>query len=107
MNLEIFSVFDRKAKAFIPPFFLPNRNMALRVFTDSVNDPEHQFHAHPEDYSLFHLGDFDQESGLIDSFSSIDLVANAMNVVNSNPPVTSTEGTQPDGISEQAATVNE
>lgn len=59
----MFSVYDSKAKAYIPPFFFPKVAMAIRVFTDSVNDPHHQFNKHPEDYTLFEIGIFDDETG--------------------------------------------
>lgn len=66
MKLKIFSVFDDKASAFIPPFFLPNSAMAIRAFTQCVNDPSHQFGQNPGDYTLFELGEFDDSDGSID-----------------------------------------
>lgn len=60
---SVFSVYDAKADAFLPPFILPRAQMAQRVFGDCVNSRTHQFHSHPEDYTLFHLGNFDDESG--------------------------------------------
>ncbi|AXL15310.1 nonstructural protein [Microviridae sp.] len=56
MKLKIFTIFDQKAKAFITPFFLPEEGMAIRTFTDCVNDKEHQFGKHPQDYTLFNVG---------------------------------------------------
>ena len=56
MKHNIFSVYDEKAQAFLPPFFLPEVGMATRIFGDCVNSDEHQFGKHPTDYTLFHLG---------------------------------------------------
>lgn len=56
MMLKMFSIYDQKAKAYITPFFLPTAGMAVRTFTDMVNDPACQFSKHPEDYTLFLLG---------------------------------------------------
>lgn len=61
--LAAFSVYDSKANAFLPPFFFPTKAMATRVFADCCNDKEHQFGRHPADYTLFHLGHFDTDSG--------------------------------------------
>lgn len=58
MELQIFSVYDAKAEAYLTPFFLHNEKLAIRVFTDCVNDPEHPWGKHPEDYILFHIGCF-------------------------------------------------
>lgn len=63
MKFKIFSVFDVKAKAYLPPFFLPEEAMAVRTFKDCANDKAHAFGLHPEDYSLFRLGEFDSLSG--------------------------------------------
>ena len=63
MKHRIFSVFDVKAKAYLPPFFMPEQGQAIRIFTDCVNKPEHQFGAHPADYALFEIGDFDDNHG--------------------------------------------
>jgi len=67
MNLEIFSIFDAKADAYITPFFLPNKAMAMRAFADCINSSSHQFGQNPQDYTLFHIGRFDDSSAAITS----------------------------------------
>jgi hypothetical protein len=62
---NIFSVYDNKAEAFLPPFVLPKHEMAIRTFADSINNPETQLFLHPADYTLFTLGTFDDELGKI------------------------------------------
>lgn len=62
---HIFSVYDEKAQAFLPPFFLPQTAMAVRVFTDCINSDDHQFSKHPADYTLFLLGNWDDAEGAI------------------------------------------
>ena len=70
MFLHMFAIFDRKAEAFLPPFFLPAEGMALRTFEDCVNDSGHAFGAHPEDYTLFKLGMFDDANASIEMLST-------------------------------------
>lgn len=65
MKQRMFSIFDVKARAYLPPFFMPERGMAVRVFGDCVNDASHQFGKHPEDYTLFELAVFDDSAGTI------------------------------------------
>ncbi len=67
MKLEIFSVYDSKAQAYLPPFFLPMSGQATRIFQNCANDKAHAFGANPLDYTLFHIGEFDDASGAIDS----------------------------------------
>lgn len=63
MELNIYSVYDVKANAYLPPFYLPTEGMAIRTFTDCVNSKDHQFGAHPEDYTLMYFGIFNDKQG--------------------------------------------
>lgn len=63
---KIFCVRDQQAAAYLPPFFLPTNGMATRVFADCINDPSHQFGAHPEDFSLWLIGQYDDVTGTVD-----------------------------------------
>lgn len=62
MKLRIFSVYDQKAQAFMPPFYVPRPEMAMRSFQECANDPAHQFFRSPADYTLYCLGTFDDDS---------------------------------------------
>ena len=66
MKFAVFAVYDTKAAAFLPPFVLPERGMAIRTFSDCVNDSNHQFGQHPEDYTLFHLATWTDHDGVFD-----------------------------------------
>lgn len=59
-----FSIYDAKAQAYLPPFILPRTEMAERTFGDCVNSKDHQFAAHPADYTLFLLGLWDDETAM-------------------------------------------
>lgn len=75
---QIFTVYDEKAEAFLPPFMLPKIQMAIRTFTDTVNNPETQIFLHPEDYQLFHLGEFDNTSATYQLLSSPKPLGNGL-----------------------------
>lgn len=83
MILNVFSVFDAKMRAFLRPFFETNRGTAIRAFVDAGKDPEHAFSQHAEDFSLFHLGEFDQESG---EFNLLPAPEPLGNVLQLRPP---------------------
>ena len=79
MKLIMFTVFDVKAEAYLPPFFLPNESMAMRIFSDMAGDTDHQFGKHPEDYTLFKLGEFDDNSSKINMYKTApELVSTAL-----------------------------
>lgn len=65
MMSYVFSVFDSKPAFFGTPFIDQRKESAIRAFADAVNspDPNNGFKRHPEDYSLFVLGEFDNETG--------------------------------------------
>ncbi len=57
---KIFTVYDSKAEAHLPPFFSPATGLALRAFETAANTPDHDFNKYPGDYTLFELGFFDE-----------------------------------------------
>jgi len=67
MRVQIIAIFDSKAKVFSNPMFFPSVPVAVRSFTDAVREPDSQYRKHPEDYSLWHLGEFDDVDGIFHS----------------------------------------
>lgn len=61
--LKAFAVLDMAAGAYMAPFFLPTPGMAIRSFADACRDKESPFARHPEDFTLYEVGSFDQASG--------------------------------------------
>lgn len=56
MILQVLVVYDSKARAYLLPMFTTHVDVCLRAFADAANDPAHQVGKHPEDFTLFHLG---------------------------------------------------
>ncbi len=67
MNLQMFSVYDIKARAFLRPFCMPNSDMAIRALKDSSHEPDHAFAKNPEDYTLYLVGEFSEDAGTVTS----------------------------------------
>lgn len=63
MIYSVFSIYDSKAEAYLPPFILIKQAQAKRAFADCVNSDSHQFGQNPADYTLFELGNFNDEDG--------------------------------------------
>ena len=72
------SVLDVKANAFATPFFVPNRSMAVRSFGDAVLDTNSMLAKHPEDYNLYQLGTYDDNSGKLESLPAPEFLAMAL-----------------------------
>lgn len=69
MKLGIFCVFDSKAGAFTAPFVAFNAPMAQRSVAIAVRDPESMFHKFPEDFQLFQIGVFSDDTGLVEGIT--------------------------------------
>lgn len=65
MKHGMYSVKDKAADAFLPPFFLPTDGMAVREFMHCCGLPDHKFRLHKYDYSLYKLGEFEDGSGKV------------------------------------------
>lgn len=84
MIMKVFSVFDAKAAFFGNPFYDQREGSAIRAFGDAVNkeDVNNGFYNHPEDYSLYMLGEFDNDTGAFDPIKPLCLVtASSMRTV--------------------------
>lgn len=82
MKLEVFTVFDEKTKAYMRPFYDVSKGSAIRAFADTVNgDDQHPFRKHPEDYTLFHLGAFDDGHAQFEMFAAPMLIITALEVI--------------------------
>lgn len=82
MILQAFSVFDSKAELFVQPFFSPTIATACREFGEACNNTDQNFHKHSGDYTLFHIGHFDQNSGTfipIEAKTNLGLAATFIN----------------------------
>lgn len=87
----VFSIHDSKAGAYLPPFILPRVEMAQRTFGDCINSADHQFGAHPEDYTLFELGHFDDDTGQFNLYPEGISLGNGVQYVRTDSPK-ATEG---------------
>lgn len=58
-------MYDHAAEMFGRPFFVQHPAMAVRSFSDEVRReaPDNNLFTHPEDFTLYHLGSFDDSTG--------------------------------------------
>lgn len=69
MTFGVFSIRDEAAQAFVPPFIEATSEMALRKFKLMQLNNDQEFKFMPEDFSLWKLGEYDNETGIIDGFN--------------------------------------
>jgi hypothetical protein len=78
---QLYSLYDSKSETWSAPFIHSARGDALRAFADAVNSKDQRtvIVAHPEDFTLFYVGDFNELDGTITGIDKVS-VANGMDV---------------------------
>ena len=65
MKKQIYAIYDTAASIYTPTFAEAD-GIVTREFSDLCNNPESPYGQHPEDYSIFRLGLFDDQTGKLD-----------------------------------------
>lgn len=63
MVLKAYSIRDEKSEIFHLPFFKHTHGEAEREFKTLTNDNKSTISKFPEDYDLFHIGTYDDNTG--------------------------------------------
>lgn len=80
MELKIFSIRDQKAEVFNTPFFQKSHGEAERNFTTLVNDEKSTPSQFPDDFDLYFLGTYNDQSGLVKSLDTPQHVVKAVSL---------------------------
>lgn len=62
MITKIFTIWDAKSESYGQPFSRLTKGIAIRDFGDDVNRSDNHISKHPEDYSLFEIGEYDDST---------------------------------------------
>lgn len=92
MIQKIFTVYDSKAFAFLPPFYAHEKGVAARQFSECANSDQHQFGKHPGDYTLFCIGEFDDQDGLMLQYDTKENMGLALSFIKAPEPDMFTNG---------------
>lgn len=83
MNTEICAVFDSAINGFGQPIFVRTTAQALRSFKDEINRPGSEMGQHPDDYTLYHIGQYDELVGLVTALKNNEVIARGKDVASS------------------------
>ena len=65
MKLNAYTIYDVASGVYMRPFFSQADGQAIRGFKDIATDADHEVGKHPEDYTLYRIGDFNDTNGLL------------------------------------------
>lgn len=80
MQKRIYTIRDSKAEIFNQPFYYNTHGEAERAFKQLVMDEKSSISKFPEDYDLYYLGLYDDNSGKIESLDTPQHVIKAVNL---------------------------
>lgn len=81
--MNLYSIFDLKMNQYMPPFVAHNNGHAIRMFADHANEQGTPVNKHPEDYTLDHIAEFNEDTGAITAHNT--RIAKAIDYVNTTP----------------------
>lgn len=63
MRLNVYTIFDTASASYKRPFCAQADGEVIRLFKDLALNKDHEIGQHPEDYSLWRIGFFDDNKG--------------------------------------------
>lgn len=81
MKTNMYCVFDRKTTLYHIPFHAHNTGHAMRIFQGMCQDSQSQVQTWPEDFELFEIGTFTDETGALESLPKPHFIINATSVL--------------------------
>lgn len=89
MIQKIFTIWDAKAEAYGHPFNRIAKGVAVRDFADRCNNPQEPIALHPEDYQLFEIGEYDDQTATITMLDTRVPLGSALEYINKDKPTRS------------------
>lgn len=75
---KMYSVRDSKGEIFHPPFYQKTHGEAERTFNKLVHDDKSMIAQYPDDFDLYYLGEYDDQSGKISSLNTPQHITKAV-----------------------------
>lgn len=75
MRTKMFTMYDKKMAVYQQPVLSTNRLTCMRMITDGLQrNPDSVMTRHPEDYQLYEIGEFFDDTGLINAEKNLSFV---------------------------------
>lgn len=103
MKLRVFAIYDSKAEAYMQPFIMQTKGHALRAFTDLANDGKSQVSKHSNDFSLFEIAEYDEETASYTNHSVKINLGGAWELKDNKPEIRSLNGVSTINLQEERA----
>jgi hypothetical protein len=86
MKLNAYTIYDVASGVYMRPFFSQADGQAIRGFKDIACDADHEIGKHPEDYTLYRIGSFNDNTGKMEG-EELEKLATALEMVSNSRQV--------------------
>lgn len=87
MKMQVYAIQDLKVGGFANPVTTINDAVMRRMFHTIVTDVGSVVNKYPEDYTVFHIAEFDTETAQFTNNTTPRLIANGMEFLQLTPEV--------------------
>lgn len=81
MKYKVFTIYDTKGETYNMPWFVKTHGEAERTFSNLANDERTNIAKNPEDYDLFQIGEFDDQTGTLTPHQTPTHVVKALHLL--------------------------
>lgn len=85
MKINAYVIYDSKARIYNKPFYFLNDQVALRAASDICSDQNSDVANHPEDFSMFKIGTYDDETAMLLQLSTPEIVVRFHEIAGQSP----------------------
>lgn len=79
-KLKVFVAYDSKVEAYMRPYFARSVGEIMREWERACNDPQSMMCQHPEDFTLFETGEYDEKTGRFTQLEALRPLGTALEV---------------------------
>lgn len=87
MKLKAFVIYDSKVEAYNSPFFQRSTGEAMRSFEAACSDAGSNISKWPADYTLFEIGEYDDQSGVFEMYEAKRNLGTALEFKKASEPL--------------------
>lgn len=87
MKQKIFAPFDSKLQVWMTPMFFQHSGQAERLWKDLCNEPNSTLSKYPQDFTLYQIGEYDDETAQLTSLAAPVQLMSASGALVDNSPV--------------------
>lgn len=88
---KVFAIYDAAVCAYLNPMFFYTQGQAIRAWLDACSDANSSFAKHPADFTLFQIGEYDDETATLHNLDIKTPLGTALHLISNAKPTSSSQ----------------